>query len=173
MTAFESGKPCLRRFESWFVILIPLWLFGLIFPPVLPLEHRELAQVAALVWPVPFFILRSREYFIYSGIHRASRSIRILTCALIVEILIGSILSVDPLLSIGYTAAAAAGLICCAGLWSCISWRMERALTVYAVLGSMFAIYAFLKGDSMQGRLTFGHPNYLGLISFGVLVCCL
>src|SRR5256885_850581 len=50
---------------------------------------------------------------------------------------------------------------------------MERALTLYAVLGSIFAIYIFAKGDFMQGRLTFGHPNYLGLISFGVLVCCL
>src|SRR5437899_2452203 len=108
--------PGSRPFESWFAILIALWLFGLIFPPGLPLEHRAIAQVAVLVWPVPVFILRSREYFLYGGIQRASRAIRILTWALVVEFLIGSILSVDPLISVGYTVTAAGGLICCAGL---------------------------------------------------------
>src|SRR5882672_2096182 len=105
MASFRTASqlpnvPGSRPFESWFAIVIPLWLFGLIFPPGLSLEHLAIAQVVVLVWPVPLFIARSRGYFIYGGIHRASRSIRVLSCALVVEFLIGSILSVDPLSSV-------------------------------------------------------------------------
>ena len=46
-------------------------------------------------------------------------------------------------------------------------------MTLYGILGSAFMAYVYLGGEQIQGRLTFGHPNYLGLISFGVLVCCL
>jgi O-antigen ligase len=67
-------------------------------------------------------------------------------------------------------------LMSCAGLWSCISWRMNDALATYAVFGSAFALYAYLQGDSIRGRLTFGaagHPNLLAIVCFGALVCAL
>ena len=68
------------------------------------------------------------------------------------------------------------GLICCGGLWSCINRRLNIALMLYAILGTAFSIYTYFNGVSIQGRLSFGatgHPNFLGLICFGILVSAL
>lgn len=50
---------------------------------------------------------------------------------------------------------------------------MGRALVAYAYLGSALSAYLYLYGDTLQGRLTFGHPNYLAVVCFGVLSCSL
>src|SRR5260370_35787995 len=50
---------------------------------------------------------------------------------------------------------------------------MGRALVAYAYIGSALSAYLYLYGDTVQGRLPFGHPNYLAVICFGVLSCSL
>jgi len=52
---------------------------------------------------------------------------------------------------------------------------MEAALIAFAIIGSIFVVYVLFTGARIQGRLTFGigHPNFLGLVCFGVLCCSL
>src|SRR5437899_1729330 len=91
-----------RPFESCFVPIVAFWLFGLIFPAVVS-ENRETLQVTALSWPMPIFLLRGREHFLLSSVHRASVPIRILTVLLAIALFMSSALSVDPMLSVGYS----------------------------------------------------------------------
>ena len=168
-------QPIPRRFESWFVYLIPLWLFGLNFPPLLESEQLEALQVVVLLWIVPFLFLAGTNLFAIGPTLRASRSVRICLLALIVAISTSAALSVNPLRSAGYAVSTALGLWICAGLWSSINTKLDRALAWYGILWSAFSIYIFLVDDRIQGRLTFGlaQPNTVAVVSFGALVCCL
>src|SRR5690349_15116355 len=95
------AKPAPRakgRPGEWFcVVLIPLWLFGLIFPAMIATDRRQLLQVIALGWPIPFYLHFGRSYFVYSGGHRGSLSFRVLTLLFVAAYVVSSALSVDPL----------------------------------------------------------------------------
>jgi O-antigen ligase len=162
-----------NRFMWFFPVLTALWLFGLIFPPAMDLENRQTVQLALLVWPAPFCIFVSRSWFLFGAALRGSKAIRILLGLLMLSVFGSSALSVDPAVSFGYSFAMGLGLICCAGIWSCLRWNMARALAIYGLAGTLFLAYTYLNGEQLQGRLTFGHPNYLAVIAFGVLSCCL
>jgi len=167
-------KP--RRLEWLFVILVPLWLLGLNLPPMLNVgQQRETLQLVTLAWlAIPCLIVGTNT-FAYAGVFRGSLPVRIATLVLVIAISASAALSVDPALSFGYAAVMVLGFGCCAGIWSCINSRMEQALIGYAVLGSAFSAYVYLEGVRIQGRLIFeaGHPNFLALVCFGSLACCM
>lgn len=125
---------------------------------------------------MPICLLCGKGRFLYSELHRRSIIIRAATVFFVLAFTTSSILSSDPPLSFQYAAVSVMGFVCCGGLWSCINRRIQSALVLYAILGSVFSIYTYLEGVSIQGRLSFGatgHPNFLGLICFGILVCSL
>ena len=162
------------RWAEWlFAVILPVWLFGLIFPPTMTTDDRQLIQFVTLLWPAPICLLTRRSWFLMGGTLRGSRCVRLCVTAFLVVIAVSSSMSVDPAFSFGYAAVTTIGFILCAGIWSCLNWQMGRALVAYAYLGSALSAYLYLYGDIVQGRLTFGHPNYLGVICFGVLSCSL
>jgi O-antigen ligase len=168
----EAGKDSCRT-EWLFAAILPVWLFGLIFPATITTDNRQLIQFVTLLWPAPICLLTGRSWFLMGGTLRGSRSVRLCVTVFLVVIAISSSMSVDPAISFGYAAVTAIGFILCAGIWSCLNWQMGRALVAYAYLGSALSAYLYLYGDTLQGRLNFGHPNYLAVICFGVLSCSL
>src|SRR5260221_6876556 len=111
--------------EKWFVLLVPVWLFGLIFPPTMDFDDKQVLQFVSLVWPIPLCLFSARSRFLYGGIHRAVPAIRVWTLLFIAAITASALLSMDPLRSLGYAVVTSIGLVCGAGLWSCINRRMR------------------------------------------------
>lgn len=159
-----------------FSFLIPLWLLGLIVPAAVDSENVSVIQFAVLTWLPVIGIVWGSDRFLVGPIFRERPAITYITVAGLVTLLASAILSAQPLLCLAYVVSAMIGLIACAGLWRVIATRMMHCLAVYAVLGSGIAGLAYLYGPRIQGRLsisTMAHPNFLGLISFGFLICSL
>lgn len=106
-----------RRAEWLFAAIIPIWLFGLIFPATITTNDRQLVQFVTLLWPVPICLLVERSWFWIGGTFRGSRSVRLCLAVFLVVIAVSSSMSVDPLMSFGYAALAATGFMLCAGIW--------------------------------------------------------
>jgi hypothetical protein len=169
-----APKP--SRADWAYVALFALWIAGMILPPTLEPAHRDMIQIVALLWPAPLFLLRGTNQFVIGLAYRQSSALRYLTVVFVTAITISSALSINQTASFRYAAATISGFILCAGVWSCLKWRMQQALVAYAILSSGFCLYTYFRGESVWGRLTFGamgHPNYLALVAFGALVCSL
>src|SRR5450432_3575443 len=147
-----------RRPMEWlFVILVPIWLFGLNFPAMMvDTDQLELIQIASLVWILPPLLFSGTNLFTYGPILRASAPVRICLVLLLTAIAISAALSMDPIRSAGYVVTTTIGLWMSAGLWSCISKQLERALAWYGILWSIFSIYVYFVDERKIGRLTFG-----------------
>ncbi len=158
-----------------FVILLPIWLFIIIFPPTVQSDNLALIQFGVFIWLPLAGILAGRTRFLFGPIFRERLSVLTCSGASLLAITASALLSEDPFHSLGFVVTVAVGLMCCAGIWGIVRKRMRLWLSIYAVLGAALAAYAMGAGGRIQGRLTIGdaHPNYLGLISFGVLMCSL
>src|SRR5258708_29488757 len=110
-----------RRTEWLFAAIVPVWLFGLIFPATMTTDDKQLVQFAALLWPAPICLLMARSWFWIGGTLRGSRSVRFCIAVFLAVIAVSSSISVDPALSFGYAALTAIGFILCSGIWSCLS----------------------------------------------------
>ncbi|HEY4363757.1 MAG TPA: O-antigen ligase family protein [Bryobacteraceae bacterium] len=156
-----------------FLIAVPLWLFGVIFPPTVESESLVLVQFAAFAWFPIAAVFSSRGRFLFGPAFREQPWTVALAGASIVAITASAALSEDPTLSLGFVATVAIGLVCCAGVWEMGREKIATSLWVYSVLGTALIGYVYWVGARVQGRLTIGdaHPNYLGLISFGFLMC--
>lgn len=157
-----------------FAVLVPLWLFGLIFPPTLVSEAKDELQLASLLWLSCAGLLWGRERFVYGPIWRRAQSFRFWGVVFAAMITASALLSIDPAMSLGYVAVALIGLTSCAGLWFCVRDKMHLSLAAYGLLGSAYMVYIYLDGPLLYGRLSLSevsHPNYLGVVSFGMLAC--
>ena len=158
------------------VLLVPLWLVGLIFPPVVTPEGFETMQLIALVWLFPISLLVGREYFLYSSMLRHETAIRLWMFLFLCAALLSAMVSEYPLLSTAHVFATAIGVLYCSGLWSCVKDRMRQCLSLYAVSGSLIVGCVYLIRPLHQGRLTWNatsQPNHLAIIAFGVLMAAL
>src|SRR5215212_10183028 len=80
-----------ERWGGWlFLVLIPLWMLGLIFPAMIAAENRQVLQVISLAWPVPFFLHFGGSYFLYGGSQRGSIHLRIFTALFVCAYCISS-----------------------------------------------------------------------------------
>jgi O-antigen ligase len=158
-----------------FLFIVPLWLFGVIFPPTIDSEKLIFIQFGAFAWFPLAVALFGGGKFLFGPVFRERVSVLALATASILAITASAVLSEDPPLSLGFVATVAMGLVCCAGLWEIGRTRISACLWRYSVLGTALAGYVYIVGARVQGRLTIGdaHPNYLGLISFGFLMCAL
>jgi len=166
----------MARLPAWFAVLVPLWLLGLIFPPTLDSEEKELIQFVSLCWILVVAVVFSRERFLYSPIQRQDRSVRLWTALFLAAITISAVNSSNALTSLNYVGITVIGLVICSGLWSCIRGKMRLCLCIYAFLGSALTTYVYFTGSMYQGRLSLSvvsHPNHLALIAFGILVSAL
>jgi O-antigen ligase len=159
-----------------FVLLIPLWLLAVIFPPTLDSGYMDVLQVGTLVWLPVIGLLTGRGEFLVGPIFRERMSALFWMCASLTAIAASALMSVDPARSSAYVLSAAIGIVCCAGLWRLVGSRIIHSLAIYAVLGTIFVTYIYFFGPRIQDRLSISltsHPNYLGLVSFGLLMCSL
>jgi len=157
-----------------FVVLIPIWLFANLFPPTLDWEYKTLLQFAAFVWLPIIACFVAHGQFLVGPLFRIRPSMFAWTTTSVFAITLSALLCVDPLRSMGYVATAAVGLITCAGLWQLIGRKLPQALSIYTVAGTLFNIYLYFEGPRVQERLTITDQtpaNYLGLLSFGFLMC--
>jgi O-antigen ligase len=160
----------------FFVLFIPVWLFGTIFPPTVDTPNMDFVQFLTLIWLPMIATIFGEWQFLLGPVFRERPLIFFLTCTSLLAIAASALMSTNPARSLGYVAAAAVGLVCSAGLWRLIGNRMIDCLSLYAVLGSAFATYIFFEGPRIQGRLSISltsHPNHLGLVAFGPLMCSL
>jgi O-antigen ligase len=159
-----------------FIYLVPVWLFAMMFPPTLDPQYMDALQIVALIWlPIVGLIVAQGE-FLFGPIFSERLSVLFLTTASLVAITASALMSSDPPRSLAYVAAAAVGLISCAGLWRLIGSRIMECISLYAIVGTAFVAYNLVYGPRIQGRLSISltaHPNYLGLIAFGLLMCSL
>jgi O-antigen ligase len=155
-----------------FTFLVSIWLFGIIFPPTVDSENMALAQFGAFVWLPIVALLGSRSQLLGSLL-RERPAILVLVVASILAIVASAVLSEEPSRSLAFAATAAIGLFALVGLWDVVGDRIQFCLATYAVLGTALICYAYYVGARVQGRLTIGaaHPNYLGIVSFGILMC--
>jgi len=159
-----------------FVYLVPIWLFTIVFPPTLSSEYSELLQFAALVWLPVIGLIAAQEEFFFGPIFNERTGLLFLTMGTLLTFTASALLSVDRTRSFAYVAAAGIGLISCAGLWRLVGNRMHDSLSLYGVIGTVTVACVFIVGPRIQGRLSFSltsHPNYLGLVAFGPLMCSL
>lgn len=158
-----------------FIALVPLWLFGVIFPPTLDPTNRELLQFATLSWLPIVGTFLGWGRFLVGPLFRERSVILWVTGASLLALAANALLSEDPLHSLGYVLTVALGLVCCAGIWEIVGTRVVTCLSIYSILGTLMGIYTYFIGERVQGRLSIGdaHPNYLGLVSFGFLVSAL
>jgi len=158
-------------------ILLPFWLIGTILPPTLSSEYMDVLQVCSLLWLPIIGLISGRSKFLFGPICRERLSVVAWLCAGIVAISGSALASLDPIRSLGYVLAAAAGLVACAGLWQVVGRRkMIQGLSAYAIAGTCLTTYLYAFGPRVQGRLSVSatsHPNFLGLVAFGVLMCAL
>jgi O-antigen ligase len=132
-------------------------------------------QIVALIW-LPIVGIAAQGEFLFGPIFSERLSVLFLTTASLVAITASALMSSDPPRSLAYVAAAAVGLISCAGLWRLIGNRIMDCISLYAIVGTAFVTYNLVYGPRIQGRLSISltaHPNYLGLIAFGLLMCSL
>jgi len=159
-----------------FVYLTPIWLLAIIFPPTMDSQYMDALQLATLAWlPLCGFVAAQGRFF-FGPAFSERMSVLFLTSASLVAITGSALMSVDPVRSLAYVAASALGLVSCAGLWRLVGDRMIDCLSLYAVLGTAFVTFILITGPRIQGRLSISltsHPNYLGLIAFGLLMCSL
>jgi len=156
--------------------LMPFWLIGAMLPPTLSSEYMDVLQVCSLLWLPIAGVFAGRGNFLFGPIFREQFPLLFWVTAGMVAITASALASVDPIRSLGYVLAAALGLISCAGLWQVVGDKMRWCLSAYAVLGSGLTICLYAFGPRVQGRLSASatsHPNFLGLVAFGVLMCAL
>jgi hypothetical protein len=158
-----------------FVALAPLWLLGVILPSISDPDNMQLAQFGSFVWLPLIGTIVGRERFLLGPVFRERKSVLVWAAASILAILASALLSEDPAVSLGFVGTAALGLMCCAGLWVFVGPRMTTCIAAYAALGTALVTYAYYFGPRVQGRLSIGtaHPNYLGVASYGILMCAL
>jgi O-antigen ligase len=159
-----------------FVYLVPIWLLAITFPPTMDPQYMDILQIMMLLWLPIIGTASAHGEFLFGPVFSERISILSLTAGSLVAITASALMSSDPTRSMAYVTAAGVGLITCAGLWRLIGPRMFDCLSIYAVLGTAFVTYIFFYGPRIQGRLSISltaHPNYLGLISFGLLMCSL
>lgn len=159
-----------------FIYLVPAWLFAMTFPPTLDPQYMDALQIVALIWLPIVGIIAAQGEFLFGPIFSQRISVLFLTTASLVAIIASALMSSDPPRSLAYVAAATVGLISCAGLWRLIGSRITDCISLYAIVGTAFVTYTLFYGPRIQGRLSISltaHPNYLGLIAFGLLMCSL
>ena len=146
------------------------------FPPTLDPQYMDALQIVALIWLPTVGIIAAQGEFLFGPIFSQRLSVLFLTTASLVAIIASALMSSDPPRSLAYVAAATVGLISCAGLWRLIGSRITDCISLYAIVGTAFVTYTLFYGPRIQGRLSISltaHPNYLGLIAFGLLMCSL
>ena len=155
-----------------FVALVPLWVFGIVFPPIFEADNMSIIQFGLFIWLPVIGACIVRGPFLFGNLFRARNSIFAWTVGTIFALSMSALLSEDPKLSFGFVVTAALGLFCCAGMWEIVGPRMSTCLSIYAYLGTALMVYVYYFGTRIQGRLSIGeaHPNYVGLVSFGILV---
>ncbi len=175
---FSSSQVSPRgRFASLaFSVLVPVWLLGLIFPPVIATDNLEYLQFVSLFWLFPIAIVASREYFLVPSVYRRQSAIRTWTLLFLLSAATSGLVSVQPARSMAHLVATGAGLIYCAGLWHCLKNRMELCLSVYAVMGSLLVGWVYLAAPLHNGRLSWNdtsQPNHLAIVAYGILIASL
>ncbi|HLH38299.1 MAG TPA: O-antigen ligase family protein [Bryobacteraceae bacterium] len=132
-------------------------------------------QFIAFAWLPLFGLIIGASKFGVAAIFRRHLAILGLVLAIILAFTSSALLSEEPSRSFGFVLTASIGLFACAGIWELMGAKMLKALTIYAYVGSALVTSCYFIGSRIQGRLTIGvaHPNYLGVVSFGILVCAL
>lgn len=156
-----------------FAILIPVWLLGLIFPPLVGEEPDKVSQIISLFWILPPALLVGRERFLIGPALLDAPLVRFCLLLFLAIAAISTVLSSEPLTSLGYYFSTAFGLLACAGLWPCLKGRAEAFLTVYASLGTILLGYFLLFGERFNGRLSWNAaspPNHMALVAFSIIV---
>ncbi len=168
--------------EQWnpYPYLTGLWLFGLILPPALDSEYRELLWAASALWIGAVGLVVGHIRFVYSPILRGNQHIFFLLMGLGGVFTVSAIQSANPLSSLTYTALAMAMLVSAAGVWQLIGKQIHRVLVSYAALGTCLMAFVYTNADEFSvaynGRLSFGiltHPNHLGLVAFSIVAASL
>ncbi len=158
-----------------FVILIPLWLLGIIWPTIYGSDNMFVVQFVLFIWLPIAGICIGRGPFLFGNLFRERNSIFAWTAITIFAISLSALLSEEPGHSFGFVVTAALGLFSCVGVWEIVGRQMSRCLSIYAYLGTALMGYIYFFGIRVQDRLSIGeaHPNFVGLVSFGILVTAL
>jgi O-antigen ligase len=157
------------------VVLLPLWLIGVIVPSIGTKENLDAQQFISFAWLPIVATCACRSRFLLGPLLRQNQRLIGLMVACVLTLAASSLLSVDPFLSLGFVATAGLGLVSCAGLWGAIGAAMPVCVSTYAILGSALAGFAYYVDIRVQGRLTLGtaHPNFLGIMAFGLAIAAL
>jgi len=172
-----AARPRVRRDrpKMAIIVLFPLWLVGVILPSVGAKENLDVQQFISFAWLPIVAACVCRSRFLIGPLLRQQGRLIGLMALCVLTLAASSLLSVDPILSLAFVVTAGLGLISCAGLWGPIGTAMSSCVSAYATLGSALVGYAYYVDTRVQGRLTLGtaHPNFLGIVSFGLAVSAL
>ncbi len=151
--------------------LVALWLLGILSSYNLYADNPQLAQLVALVWPLPFVLFGSRAQFFSVTIFRQYPALAFVTVSFFLLILGGASFSIAPTAAIAFSLLTIVGFFICAKVWDLIQGRELKALRIYAFVGLSLVSVVLLSSYQGHGRLgIFRNPNALALIVTSLII---
>jgi O-antigen ligase len=151
---------------------IAIWLCFVLVAQSLDEEYRNAIATAALLFLPTLLVFAGIRPIGLEFFSQASPGRRVLFLFFLGAGLLGSIISIEPLLSTLYLLANVSLLVLGRRLWAVSEEGVVRGLAWYAPLGAacmigMTLIFGFDVGERLN---SFRNPNGIGLLAYGILI---